>query len=96
MLRIIRNAGQINSIKLGDQYIIDGPDDPEEFFEVVNELQPLIDEHIKNLNNPEFILNEYKVKELKNIVDKAGLPTKKLKKQELIKLIISKKLYVQV
>lgn len=46
---IIKSEKDISQIKLGDQYIVDGPEDPEEFFDFLQKIDPLIADHINGL-----------------------------------------------
>lgn len=47
----IETKADIEKIQCGDQYIIVGPDDPEEFFQLHTELTELINAHIEKVCN---------------------------------------------
>lgn len=49
---IIKSEDDIKKIdRLGVQFIVDGPADPLEFFDFLQKIDPLIQEHIKKLTN---------------------------------------------
>lgn len=93
----IRTKEDISKIKLGDQFIIDGPVDPEEFFEVYQELSLMVKEYIEKLESgisgevekANEIKEKYTVKELKAILKEGGIKGySKLKEDQLIQLVL--------
>lgn len=49
---IIKSEDDIKKIdRLGVQFIVDGPADPLEFFDFLQKIEPLIEDHIKKLSN---------------------------------------------
>lgn len=93
---IIKTEKDISKIKLGSNYIVDGPEDPLEFIELLSKIEPKIDSHIERLLNPdkfEQIKENYTVKELKAIIKGAGIKGySKLNEEGLINLILDNNL----
>lgn len=69
---LIKSEKDISKIRLGDSYSVEGPSDPEEFFEFLKTLEPAIDAHIDSLLNRETpeqadLKERYTVVELRKI-----------------------------
>lgn len=88
---IIKSEKDISKIKLGDSYIVDGPEDPEEFFEFLQSIEPSIDKHIQGLlgsDNKQDIKDEFTVKELKYIATEQKIKGRsKMNEDQLIEAI---------
>lgn len=61
----IEKIADIKKIKLGDQYYIDGPEDPIDYFDTVQKLRVEVDKHISDLIEAEK-KNKNKNKNAKN------------------------------
>ena len=52
---IIKSEADIAQLQKGDHYIVDGPADPEAFFDFLQEIEPLIEAHITEICKAEVI-----------------------------------------
>lgn len=52
---VINTEADIKQLKLGDSYIIGGPEDPIEFIAFHDKIKPLIDKHIAGLLNEPIV-----------------------------------------